>query len=85
MNIKQCRVCNSKNLEDVIDLGDQPWCNDFVEKEMLGKENLYPLVLCYCHDCTTLQVKYTVPKEIMYSDHTYLSGSNKASLSTLKM
>ena len=77
MNIKQCRVCNSKNLEDVIDLGDQPWCNDFVEKEMLGKENLYPLVLCYCHDCTTLQVKYTVPKEIMYSDHTYLSGSNK--------
>ena len=50
MNISNCRVCNSTNLEDVIDLGDQPWCNDFIETEDVGKENKYPLVCCFCKD-----------------------------------
>jgi len=77
MNIENCRVCSSKNLEDCIDLGQQPWCNDFVSEDKVGKEMRYPLVCTFCHDCSTLQVKYTVPKEIMYADHTYLSGSTK--------
>ncbi len=78
MNISECRVCSSKDLEDVIDLGDQPWCNDFISNEGLGSEKKYPLVCCFCKDCSTLQVRYTVPKEIMYADHSYLSGSNKS-------
>ncbi|MDA8544972.1 class I SAM-dependent methyltransferase [Alphaproteobacteria bacterium] len=78
MNITSCRVCRSKKLEDVIDLGIQPWGNDMVTKEEVGQEKKYPLVCCFCHDCSTLQVRYTVPKEIMYANHSYLSGSNKA-------
>lgn len=77
MNIENCRVCSSENLEDCIDLGQQPWCNDFVSEDKVGKEMRYPLVCTFCHDCSTLQVKYTVPKEIMYADHSYLSGSTK--------
>ena len=78
MNISQCRVCKSSQLEDVIDLGVQPWGNDMVTQENIGNEKKYPLVCCFCRDCSTLQVRYTVPKEIMYADHTYLSGSNKS-------
>lgn len=78
MNITECRVCFSKNLKDVIDLGVQPWGNDMVSKENVGNEKKYPLVCCFCDDCSTLQVRYTVPKEIMYADHTYLSGSNES-------
>ena len=77
MNIEKCRVCSSIDLIDCIDLGEQPWCNDFVEKEFVGKEKKYPLVCAFCSECSTLQVKYTVPKEIMYAEHTYLSGSTK--------
>ena len=77
MDISKCRVCSSTNLEDCIDLGDQPWCNDFITKDALGTEKTYPLVCAFCNECSTLQVKYTVPKEIMYADHTYLSGSTK--------
>ncbi len=77
MNIENCRVCSSTHLEDCIDLGQQPWCNDFVLEDQVGKESRYPLMCTFCHDCSTLQVKYTVPKEIMYADHTYLSGSTK--------
>ena len=34
----------------------------------------------WCANCKTAQLNYTVPKEVMFSDHTYLSGTT-ASLS----
>ncbi len=74
----KCRACNSINLEPVIDLGRQPWCNNFLKKEELGKENFYPLRVLFCSDCSTAQLDFTVPKEIMFSDHTYLSGVTKS-------
>ncbi|MEW6540781.1 MAG: class I SAM-dependent methyltransferase [Bacillota bacterium] len=70
----QCRVCDSTNLELAIDLGFQPWANHFLKKEEVGKELFYPLRVVFCHDCSTAQLDYTVKKEIMFSDHTYLSG-----------
>ncbi len=72
-----CRVCDSKRLELVLDLGIQPWGNHFLKKEEVGKEPTYPLHLVYCLDCTTTQLDHTVPKEVMFSDHTYLSGTTK--------
>jgi 2-polyprenyl-3-methyl-5-hydroxy-6-metoxy-1,4-benzoquinol methylase len=69
-----CRVCDSKRLELVVDLGEHPWCNHFLKQEEVGHEPKYPLRLVYCLDCTTAQLDYTVKKEIMFGDHTYLSG-----------
>lgn len=69
-----CRVCDSTHLELAIDLGDQPWCNHFLKAEEVGQEPFYPLRVIYCHDCGTAQLDYTVKKEIMFGDHTYLSG-----------
>ncbi|MGK7941882.1 MAG: methyltransferase domain-containing protein [Crocosphaera sp.] len=73
-----CRVCDSTNLEIAIDLGHQPWCNHFLKPEEVGKEPFYPLRVLYCHDCGTVQLDYTVKKEIMFGDHTYLSGVTKS-------
>lgn len=73
-----CRICNSQNLDLVIDLGNQPWCNHFLTKEEVGKEPFYPLRVLYCNDCTTSQLDYTVKKEIMFGNHTYLSGVTKS-------
>jgi len=73
-----CRVCDSKNLTLVIDLGDQPWCNNFLTKEEIGKEPFYPLRVFYCNNCKTSQLDYTVKKEIMFGNHTYLSGVTKS-------
>ena len=69
-----CRVCDSTSLEPVIDLGCQPWCNHFLRKEECGREPFYPLRVVHCADCKTAQLDHTVKKEIMFSDHTYLSG-----------
>jgi SAM-dependent methyltransferase len=73
-----CRVCDSINLVPVINLGDQPWCNNFLRKEQVGKEPYYPLRVLYCQDCQTSQLDFTVKKEIMFGDHTYLSGITKS-------
>ena len=73
-----CRVCDSENLELAIDLGMQPWCNNFLKESEIGMEPYYPLRLFYCHDCSTTQLDYTVKKEIMFGDHTYLSGVTKS-------
>ena len=70
----RCRVCDSGDLEPVIDLGQQPWCNNFLHADEIGKEPYYPLRVVYCHNCKTAQLDFTVPKEIMFGDHTYLSG-----------
>jgi len=73
-----CRVCDSTDLETVIDLGMQPWCNHFLKREEVGNEPFYPLRVKFCLNCRTAQLDYTVPKEIMFGDHTYLSGVTRS-------
>ncbi len=74
----KCRVCDGENLNQVLDLGHQPWCNNFLTKNQLNTEPRYPLRLMYCEDCHTSQLDYTVDKKIMFGDHTYLSGITKS-------
>ncbi|MCA9472065.1 MAG: class I SAM-dependent methyltransferase [Nitrospirales bacterium] len=69
-----CRICHSKDLDLAIDLQDQPWCNHFLRVDEIGTEPFYPLRVVYCHACHTPQLDYTVPKEVMFGNHTYLSG-----------
>lgn len=73
-----CRVCDGTDLEPVIDLGDQPWCNHFLRAEEVGKEPYYPLRVVFCRSCSTAQLDYTVTKEVMFGDHTYLSGVTRS-------
>lgn len=73
-----CRVCDATDLEPVLDLGKQPWCNHFLTAEEVGREPMYPLTLVYCHGCGTSQLDYTVAKEVMFGDHTYLSGVTRS-------
>jgi SAM-dependent methyltransferase len=73
-----CRVCDSPDLALAIDLGSQPWANNFLKKEEIGKEAYYPLRVMYCRNCATVQLDHTVPKETMFADHTYLSGITRS-------
>src|SRR5262249_16412665 len=73
-----CRVCDSTRLEPVLALGNQPWCNHFLRADEVGTEPFYPLIVVYCHDCSTAQLDYTVGKEVMFGDHTYLSGVTRS-------
>ncbi len=70
----ECRVCLGNDFAHVVDLGYQPWGNNFLQFDQIGKEDKYPLNVVFCNKCHTLQLDYTVKKEIMFSNHTYLSG-----------
>ena len=78
-----CRVCGSKALTKVIDLGEQYLQGSFVKP---GKE-LPPTRRIACtlvrcdptrdeHACGLLQMEHTVPPEVLYSAYWYRSGTN---------
>ena len=73
-----CRSCGqSKTLIEILNLNQTPWCNNFLTKEEIGNEPKYPLVLMFCKNCELVQLSYTVKKEVMFSHHTYVSGTTK--------
>jgi SAM-dependent methyltransferase len=69
-----CRICDSTSFISVVDLGQHPLSLHFLTQDQLGKEPFYPLRVVVCEKCACAQLDYTVKKEVMYSDHTYLSG-----------
>ena len=78
-----CRVCDSTNLELVIDLGEQYLQGSFVKpgKEMPPMRKI-PATLLRCDPtkdekaCGLLQMEHTVPPEVLYSAYWYRSGTN---------
>jgi len=73
-----CRICGSRNVELFLDLGDQPHCNRLIPPALADKpEPIYPLRAGFCHDCTLVQIDHTVPKESMFSDYPYVSGTTR--------
>jgi hypothetical protein len=72
-----CRCCASNDLVPVLDLGEQPWGNDFIKIEEHRECERHPLILSVCTACTMAQIGYTVPKEVMFVHHNYISGTTR--------
>ena len=69
-----CRMCESKNLKQVLNLGKHSLVNSYLKKSEVNKkkEILLPLVISQCLNCGLIQLLKTVdPKEI-YNDGKYL-------------
>ncbi len=75
MQIHECRVCGSADLETVFDLGKTPWANDFRRPGSPPPEKR-PLRVARCAGCAAAQLDYTIPKEAMFRDHAYRSGAS---------
>ena len=75
-----CQGCGSQGLEQVLDLGYQPLCNEFIPVgEAVRPQTYYPLCVCYCHKCLLVQLDYVIPTEVTFGDqYTYLTGSSPA-------
>lgn len=73
-----CRCCGGQNVELVIDLGDQPHCNRLIRPDLpAAVEPHYPLRVGFCQDCTMVQIDHTIPKENMFCDYPYVSGTTE--------
>lgn len=88
---KSCRVCGSQALTKVIDIGEQFLQGSFIkpDKEMPPMRKV-PTSLVRCdptideNACGLLQMKHSVPPEILYSAYWYRSGTNKTMRDHLK-
>ncbi len=68
-----CRMCESKNLKEVLDLGKHSLVNSYLKKsELKKKELLLPLVISQCLNCGLVQLLKTVDPREIYNDGKYL-------------
>lgn len=61
----------------ILDFGKIPLAGEFIKKERLGKEKLYPFSLYYCKDCTLVQVLEDVPPDAIFKNNLYFSSTTK--------
>jgi len=74
VQIQNCRLCHSKNFEVFLKLGTMPLAGNFLKKEDVGKEKAYPLDVCFCQNCGSVQVLEMIPRDTFFRDYRYLSS-----------
>jgi len=77
VSIKFCRLCNSKNLKKVFDLGQTPLANSYLKIEISKKLRKYPLKLNYCNNCGHLQLTHSIKPSKMFSNYLYKTNTSK--------
>jgi SAM-dependent methyltransferase len=82
MKIKNCRSCNSKNLVNILSLGNQ-FLSDFVKTNR--KPKAFPLTIILCKKCFLVQLDYNAPQKYLYTErYGYRSGINQTMQDELK-
>jgi nucleoside-diphosphate-sugar epimerase/SAM-dependent methyltransferase len=73
-----CRVCDSQDLMEVLDLGEQPLANDFrrTTRESLQCER-HPLRLMRCRGCNHAQLSGMVDRSLLFRNYSYRSGTSR--------
>ena len=75
---KKCRICSSKNLTMILDLGEQPPANSFIDQsELNSSEHKFPLRLFWCEDCYLVQLLDIVNKEYLFKNYFYMTSASK--------
>lgn len=75
--LNYCRLCKSKNITLVLDLGKTALANSFLKRSELNKKELFfPLGLNFCLDCGQLQTTYVVNPELMFRNYVWVSSTS---------
>lgn len=70
----QCRVCGG-SLDPILSLGEQ-YVSTFLAPDQPDGPKA-PLEMVLCQQCRLLQLRHTVPGEMMYQEYWYRSGTNQ--------
>ena len=76
-----CCICDSKDLEQVLDMGRTSLANNLAENclESINQED-YELGLIKCRNCNHIQLNTEINKEILFSKYSYKTGISKTML-----
>ena len=71
---KTCRLCDSTDLELVIELKATPPANAFVSEGEINVEQLeFPLDIYFCKCCYHVQLIDVIDPKVLFSDYVYIS------------
>ena len=78
-SIKQCQICNSKKINEILDLGYMPPVNNFLSLLKVKKQELFfPTQFFNCDKCKFFQLGSIVNKEIIFpKSYPYTSSTTK--------
>ncbi len=86
LNNKSCRVCGSREMEDVLDLGNIPLANRFIDERDLSKKEIkYKLLLRVCRKCYLCQLSEIVKPNLIYENYAYYTSANKPIVDHFKL
>ena len=73
--ITQCRICKSKELHKVLDLGNHPLANALtVEKQ--PSNGKFPLELIFCGECKLSQLGLNVNSNLLFDEYVWVTGTS---------
>lgn len=82
LELNYCRLCKSKNLKLVLDLGKSPLPNAYLKKSQLkNEEPIFPLKVNFCPNCGQLQLSHVAPPEFMFRNYAYVSSTSPVMIS----
>jgi len=82
--IDACRLCSSKDVQDVLDLGDQPPANS-LRKDVKESVPYAPLKLVQCGHCSTVQLTATVDPDYLFSQYVWVTATSATARSYSEM
>ena len=75
---ESCRACGSADLALLLDLGETPLANSFLEAHEAGQDlPTFPLRLRLCQSCSLAQLAEVIDPAVLYSSYAYVTSSSR--------
>lgn len=75
-----CQICGSGDLDELLDMGDQPLAEHYGNENKLlrsASRKTYPLVLIQCTNCSLIQLRNSIDQRIVFPPgHPYSTGNS---------
>jgi hypothetical protein len=81
--VQQCRICGSKGLFPVLDMGRQPLANA-LPSSTAAPVATFPLAVIGCETCGVMQLSGTVDPHVMFDDYLYFSSYSDSMVSAMR-
>lgn len=79
--VTHCRICDSTDLVNYLDLGLLPLANNLAATADAAKDmRRYPMQVQYCRDCSLSQLTVVIDPREMFSNYAYRSSISQAYL-----
>lgn len=77
VTIDKCRICDSTDIHEILNLGIQPLANNLRAIFDKSIEKKFPLILVRCRDCTSIQLSVNVNPKLMFQEYLWVTGTTE--------